>query len=70
MVNVTLYVDGDGRICEIKTDISIVPTENSKIETWIIMNGLYDDDFLNFVNTDWESLGEDWIADEEYDCFL
>ena len=150
-VDITLYVDGDGKIRDIKTSISMVPTEENRIEKWISMEGLFDDtyseqvirdgspckeemvwdferhfrrfmapdevyeqnnvgllesgkvcasaekladiflhvmesrgtdvekyaewfgydkDFSDFADTDWKSLGEEWIAKEEYDCFF
>ncbi|MDE5597300.1 MAG: hypothetical protein K2J04_05660, partial [Lachnospiraceae bacterium] len=37
-----------------------------KYEEWF----KYDKYFSNFADADWESLGEDWIVDEEYDCFF
>lgn len=151
MVDIMLYVDSDGKICEIKTDISVESAEDSRIETWIAMDGLFDDTyseqiikdgifchdgmvwdierhfrrfmlpdevyeqdnegllasgnvctsaenladilfhvmgnrgtdvekyaewfnsdkyFSDFADTNWESLGEDWIVNEEYDCFF
>lgn len=35
-----------------------------KYEEW------FEYDFLDFAGADWESLGEDWIVNEEYDCFF
>ncbi|MBD5516835.1 MAG: hypothetical protein HDR06_19940 [Lachnospiraceae bacterium] len=150
-VDITLYVDGDGKIRDIKTSISTISTEENRMEKWISMEGLFDDtygeqvirdgspckeemvwdferhfrrfmapdevyeqdnegllesgkvcasaekladvflhvmesrgtdvekyaewfgygkDFSDFADTDWESLGEKWIAKEEYDCFF
>ncbi len=150
-VNIMLYADGSGRICEIASGISVEPARLGRIEAGILPNGLFDDDyneqiikdgspchedmvwdferhfrwlmypdevyeqdnegmfasgyvcvsaenladiflhvmrnrgadaekyeewfeydndFSNFTGTDWESLGEDWIVDEKYDCFL
>ena len=150
-VNIMLYVDGSGRICEITTDISVELARLSRIEEGISTSRLFDDDyneqiikdgspchedmvwdfewyfrrfmypsevyeqdnegllasgyayasaenladiflhvmgnrgadvekyedwfeydkyFSNFADADWESLGEDWIVDEEYDCLF
>ena len=35
-----------------------------KYEEW------FEYDFLDFAGADWESLGKDWIVNEEYDCFF
>ncbi len=150
MVDIVLYVDADGKISEIETDISVVPMDDGRIEKWILQNGLFDEDsygeqiirngspchedmvwdfetyferfmypdevyeqenegllvsgnvctsaesvadiflhvmgnrgadvekyeewfkynFPDFTGADWESLGEDWIMNEEYDCFF
>ena len=43
-VNIMLYADGSGGICEIAIDISVEPARLGRIEAGILPNGLFDDD--------------------------
>ena len=61
-----------GNVCtsaESVADIFLDVMENrgadvEKYEEW------FEYDFSDFAGADWESLGEDWIVNEEYDCFF
>ncbi len=44
-----LYVDVDGKICEMGTRINTVPTKDNRIEIGILENGLFDEGYSELV---------------------
>ncbi|MDE7258734.1 MAG: hypothetical protein K2N77_05795 [Lachnospiraceae bacterium] len=64
-VDITLYVDGDGKIRDIKISISTVPTEENRIEKWISMEGLFDDTYSEQVIRDGSPCKEEMVWDFE-----
>ncbi|MDE6739766.1 MAG: hypothetical protein K2K07_11810 [Lachnospiraceae bacterium] len=64
-VDITLYVDGDGKIRDIKTSISTVPTEENRMEKWISMEGLFDDTYSEQVIRDGSPCKEEMVWDFE-----
>ena len=64
-VNIILYVDGSGRICEITTDISVEPARLGRIEKGILPNGLFDDDYNEQIIKDGSPCHEDMVWDFE-----
>lgn len=65
IVNITLYVDGDGKICEIKTSISMELMENNRIEKWIAMSGLFNDTYCEQIILDGSPCNEKMVWDFE-----
>ncbi len=61
----TLYVDNDGRICEIKISFSTVPTAESRMEQWINTKGLFDNAYCEQIIRDGHPCREKLIWDFE-----
>lgn len=64
-VDITLYVDGDGKIREIDTIIDTVSTEENGMEKWVSMNGLFDDTYSEYVIKDGSPCKEEMVWDFE-----
>ena len=65
LVEVSLYVNKDGKICEIEITIDTVPMEDNRIATSILMNGLYDDNYIEPVIWDGIPREEEMVWDFE-----
>lgn len=64
-VDITLYVDGDGKIREIDTIINTVSMEENGMEKWVSMNGLFDDTYSEYVIKDGSPCKEEMVWDFE-----
>lgn len=61
----TLYVDNEGRICEIKTSISTIPAAESGMEEWINTDGLADNTYCEQIIRDGRPCNEKMVWDFE-----
>lgn len=67
-----LYVDTDGKICEIELTVNAVPTENNRIERSILENGLFDDNYSEPVIREGRPCREEmtWDFERYYRRFM
>lgn len=64
-VEMTVYVDGDGRICEIRASISMVPAETNRMVKYIQTDGLSDNTYREQVILDGSPCREELVWDFE-----
>lgn len=69
---IELYVDTDGKICEIELTIDSVATEDNRIEISILENGLFDDDYSEPVILEGRPCREEmkWDFERYYRRFM
>ncbi|MCM1223800.1 MAG: hypothetical protein NC548_56050 [Lachnospiraceae bacterium] len=65
MVDIALYVNSDGRICGIRTDINTISAEEAIIEKWVNREGLFDAAYCELVIENGSSGKENMVWDFE-----
>lgn len=72
LADIGLYVDRDGKICEIAITIDTVPVAENRIEIAILNNGLFEDDYIEPVIREGSPCREEmvWDFERHFDRFL